>query len=248
MEEKDYILFESYLSEELSEDEKATFELRLAEESSFKEAFYTYKELSTFLENKFENEADEKAFEANLKNISEKHFSNNEANNKETSKPKVFNFYKYAIAASVALLIGFFTFQQFNTASYSDFAEHEIISLTVRGEQDELLKIAETAFNAKDFEKAEITLSKLLEANKSNIEIKLYKAITLIELDRFNEADGLLEDIVKTPSAYKNKAIWYKALSKLKQKDYDACLRILKTIPEDADDYNKAQQLIKKLD
>ena len=35
---------------------------------------------------------------------------------------------------------------------------------------------------------------------------------------------------------------------KLKQEDENSCLELLKTIPEDADDYNEAQKLIKKLE
>ncbi|WP_248724298.1 CDC27 family protein [Seonamhaeicola sp. ML3] len=248
MEDKNYILFESYLTGEISPEEVTAFELRLETEPEFNQAFNTYKELSSFLGNKFENEEDSVAFEANLKNISEKHFNKDEAVSESKSKPKVFKLFKYAIAASIVLLFGIFTFQQFSTPAYSDFADHDTISLMMRGEQNSKLKDAENAFNSKEFENALALFNEIYKDDTSNSEIQYYIAITLIETNQYNKAEELLEILRKSNSAYKHKATWYLALSKLKQKEYDACLEILRAIPEDADDYEVAQRLIKKLD
>ncbi|APY11194.1 hypothetical protein BWZ22_08025 [Seonamhaeicola sp. S2-3] len=248
MEDKNYILFESYLSGALSKEEMANFELQLQTEPEFNQAFNTYKELSSFLANKFENEAASAAFKENVKKISDKYFNQEETKLEQKPKPKVFPFYKYAIAACVLLFIGLFTFNQFSNPNFSDYNSYETISLTVRGSQNTLLKTAENAFNTKDFAKAEEAFSQLLKQDTANKEFQLYKGIALIELDKFNEADALLEKLSKEDSAFKNDAIWYLGLSKLKQKDYEASLEILKTLPEDANNYNKAQKLIKKLD
>lgn len=250
MQDKNYILFESYLLGELSPEEATTFELRLETDSEFSQAFNSYKELSSFLEHKFENEEASTAFKANLKKISEKHFSKDDAIAENKSKSKVFKLYKYAIAASVAVLFGIFTFQQLSTPTYGDFSDHDAISLTVRGghEQKDLIKAAEDAFNAGDFIKAEEALINLIKLDVENVELKLYHAITSIELNKFDVANNLLEEIKGGNSAFKHKATWYHALSKLKQEDHSACLEILRTIPEYADDYEEAQKLIKKLD
>lgn len=248
MKDENYILFESYLSNEISEDEIAAFELQLKNDEEFKQAFNTYKELSSFLEHKFENEEASAAFKENLKGISDKHFASKETVVEPRQKSKTFSFYKYAIAASVALLIGVFAFNQLSTPSFNDYNSYDAISLTVRGGEDALLKQAEDAFNSKDFTEAEKAFTQLLKGNDSNTELKLYKGIALLELDKFIEADMMLEELSKTSSVYKNKAIWYLALSKLKQKENDACLEVLKTLPEEAEDYTKAQKLIRKLD
>lgn len=248
MEDQDYILFESYLSNELSIDEEATFESRLKTEPKFNQAFNTYKELSCFLEHKFDKEAESNAFQENLKKISNNHFNNLETIQEKKSTSKTFHLFKYAIAASVALLFGIFTFNQFTNPTYSDFANYDTISLTVRGDNAELLQTAETAFNNKNFVKAEDAFKNLIELDNENAELKLYRAISNIELNNFEIADGLLEDLKAGKSAYKYKGTWYLALSKLKQEKDASCLEILKTIPEDADDYKQAQKLIKKLD
>ncbi len=243
MEDQNYILFEAYLSKELSQDGIIAFESRLKNEPDFNQAFNTYKELSSFLEHKFEDEAASTAFQNNLKTISKTYFEKEET----TKKVVRFKPWQYAIAASVVLLIGIFTFNNFSNPTFNDYNNYETISLISRGGQDELLEIAENAFNNKNFAEAEAAFSELLNKDDSNKELQLYRGIALLELDKFDEADNLLGKLSNSPSVYKNKAIWYLALSKLKQKDHTACLKILKTIPEGADDYEQAQQLINKL-
>ena len=248
MVDQDYILFENYLLGDLSEDEKKTFETRIEKDSKFKESFNTYKELSSYLEHTFENEDVSKTFKENLQKISKAYFEKNEVAEKIKGSTKTYLFYKHVIAACVVLFFGIFMFNQFSNPSYADFAHYDTISLTVRGEQDVLLKTAEKAFNNKDFAKAEGAFSKLLKIDKENSELKLYSAIANIELSHFETADALLSNLQEGQSVYKNKATWYLALSKLKQKDYAACLNILKTIPEDADNYKQAKNLIHKLE
>ena len=248
MEDQNYILFESYLSNELSVDEVTTFELGLKTEPEFNQAFKTYKKLASFLEHKFENEDASNAFQNDLQKISNDHFNKKETVLESKKPAKTVQLYKYAIAACVVALFGIFTLNQFSNPSFNDYNNYDSISLTVRGEQDELLKTAENTFNNKDFAKAEEAFKSLIATDNNNAELKLYRAVANIELDNFEMAESLLTKIKEGNSAYKNKATWYLALSKLKQKKHKACLEFLKRIPEDADDYEQAQKLINKLD
>ncbi len=59
--------------------------------------------------------------------------------------------------------------------------------------------------------------------------------------------DSVLEELSEGKSIYLNKACWVDALSLLKQEHYEQCAMMLKTIPEIAEDYDNAQQLLKKL-
>lgn len=248
MNNQDYILFESYLSKGLSKDEVSAFDSRLKTDLEFAKAFNSYKELTSFLEHKFENEDASNTFKKNLKTISENHFNEDKTVAEVKSAGKTFQFYKYAIAACVVVLFGIFTFNQFSNPSYSDFSNYDAVSLTVRGDNDELLKTAENAFNTKDFAKAEEAFKQLIVKDDSNAELKLYSAIANIELNNFASAEALLTDIKNGNSVFKNKAIWFLALSKLKQDDEAGCIIILKMIPEDAENYKQAQKLIDKLD
>jgi len=252
MEEKDYIQFEDYLFGTLNEKETAVFEEKLKTNNAFAEAFQTYKNLSNYLSDKYGNETESAAFRSNLSSISNKYFKEklevSEDVSEEKSNKKPFEFYKYVIAACVIVMFGVFTFNQFSSPSYSDYNNFDVVSLTVRGENDALLKTAEDAFNSKDFAAAEKAFAKLIETNKDNVAWNLYSAISHIELSDYEAADDVLTEIANGNSAYKNKAIWYLALSKLKQEDLLACVDVLKTIPEEADDYKRAQKLLEKLD
>ena len=90
--------------------------------------------------------------------------------------------------------------------------------------------------------------NQILEEDSSNTEIQLYKSITLIETNQFSESFEFSVGISEGNSIYKNKAMWYLALSKLKQGNFEACKNILKSIPKDAKDYKQAQKLLNKLD
>lgn len=243
MNDQDYILFEEYLSGTLSETDKIAFEIRLQEDLKYKESFRTYKELSSFLEQKFENEDESKVFQTNLENISKNYFE------KEISPRKLLPVkpWQFAAAASVLLLIGVFVFNNISNPVYEDFSNYDTISLTVRGEQDALLKTAENAFNSNDFKKADEAFKSLVLLDNENAELKFYRALSNLELNKFDIAENLLIDVSSGQSVFKNKAIWYQALSKLKQKEYEECLEILRTLPQEAEDYEAAQKLIQDL-
>ncbi len=244
MSDQDYIAFEGYISKTLSEEEIADFEVRLERDQDFKLAFNTYKELNNFLEQKFENEEASNAFKNNLETISKSYFKT-ETKSKNSLR---FTPWKYAIAASVAVMLGFFLFNNFSEPSYSDFSNHDQISLIERGTQAAVVETAETAFNSEDYKKADVAFKSLLELDSTNTEYQFYRAISNIELDNFEEAESLLHNLKDGNSVYKYKAIWYLALSQLKQKNDAACIKFLNTIPEEAEDYKRAQKLLKKLD
>ncbi|MEO8932912.1 MAG: hypothetical protein ABI295_01290 [Xanthomarina sp.] len=244
MQEQDYILFEDYLSQMLQPEEKMAFENRLQNDLMFNDAYETYKQASKFLEIHLENEEKSEAFKANLETVSSRYFTKEETSK---TKAKRINPWYYSIAAAAILAIGFFVTQQLSNPVYENYANYGSISLTVRGAQNETLSKAETAFNSHNYKEANIYFSHLLKTDANNMELQLYKAVSLVELNNYSEADVLFDNIIQTPSVFKDKAIWYLGLSKLKQGDEIACVKVLKTLPKDSEDYKQAQQIIKKL-
>ena len=124
MKDQDYMLFEEYLSGSLSKDDNNSFEDRLKIETDFKLAFETYKELSVFLAQKFENEEKQTSFQTNLKNISDTFFDKKEP----TKKVIKFKPWQYAMAASVAVFIGIYSYNLSSIPTYGDFANFNEIS------------------------------------------------------------------------------------------------------------------------
>lgn len=239
MNEELYISFENYLQDEMNLGDKLNFEEQLQNDADFRAQFEAYKEVTLLLENKFSTETD--SFKQNLNTISEKYFA--EPNEKKANVV-LFKAWYYAVAASVVLLIGtWFAFQN-NQPLYADYS-HEEAHFVSRNDENADLKNAQDLFNNKEYAKAVTVFEKL---GTENQEINYFHAIALIETDNFSKADKLLTDLEKGNSVYREKAIWYKALSALKQKNYEACKNILLKIRKDAEDYQKAQKLLKELD
>ena len=240
MNEERYIVFGQYLENELSAEEKTNFEKQLAEDQEVASAFEIFKELNLHLEHKFGNATELNAFKKNLKSISKEHF--------KAKKPKVVAFkpWQYAIAASVAILVGLFFFQNINP-SFDDYNNPEMATFIERGDINENLKLAQDAFNTKNYNAAIPYFEAVLNENKTP-EIQYFYAVSLLEDNQFQKAETNFSELQSGTSIYATKATWYLALSKLKQKEYKSCKEILLTIPDDFEDYDQVQELLNELD
>ena len=242
MNEENYIAFENYINNEMQSDEKINFEEKLRTDASFKSNFDLYKETTSFIENKFDSKTID--FKANLESISQSHFSENK---KEKSKVIKFKPLYYAVAASVAILFGTWFFMQNNVPQYGDYNQHENANLLERGSIIKNLKAAQDAFNAKKY-KIAIENFEIVLKDYDKPEVRYFFGISLLEENRFTEAEATFLKLQSGTSIYKDKATWNLALSKLKQKQFEECKKYIKQIPEDAEDYSKAQKLLNKLD
>lgn len=241
MNEERYLLFDQYLQDELTIDEKANFEKQIAEDSGFAAEFGAFKTAQQQLENKFGIAAEREVFKENLMKISDKHFHKNK------SKVIALRPWNYAVAASVVILVGLFFFNYSKNPVYEDFSQHEQAYFTERGQANAALKQAETAFNAQEYKTAIPLFEKTLKKSKTP-EIQLFYGISLLEENQYQKAETVFEELRSGTSVYKDKATWNLALCKLKQKDYAGCKKILLTIPQDYEDYIAVQLLLKDLE
>ena len=238
MDEQLYIVFENYLSSEMPNEERLAFENRLQNDADVREKFEIYKNWTNFLENKFDPETT--AFKQNLKSISKQHFAENK------QKPKVVSMkpWYYAVAASVVIALGIW-FLGSENPQYGDF-QHEKAYFTERSSSDKNLMEAQKFFNEKNYQKAVIAFED--SDSLSNPEVLYFYSIALVETDNYKAAELYLNNLKSGTSAYKYKAVWYLALSNLKQEKIDECKKYLNQIPADSEDYEKAQKLLQDLD
>lgn len=242
--EETSLLFDQYLENELSDAVTTAFETRLSQDSEFANDFATYKEMRSFLANEFSEE--KKAFASNVKNISDA-YNLEENNTKKGGKLIQFKPWQLAVAASVVLALGVVFFNQNSSLDYTDYQFEERISLGVRGDSDATAKEAELLFNTQEYAKAIPQFEQLLLQDPNNAEVQFYKAIAHDAVEDFNEANTLFLALAKGNSAYKNKALYYGAISYWKQDDILQSKQLLHEIPENASEYEKAQQLLGKL-
>lgn len=240
MNEERYILFDQYLQGELTVDEKDNFEKQLAENPELKEAFETFKEMHLQLENKFGIEQEREVFEQNLTRISDKYFK------KKKSKVISMKPWYWAAAASVIIMFGLFFFQYDQNPSFKDYNNPESAYFTERGIAEETLKKAEDDFNGRRYSKAIPLFEAILKENNSP-EIEYFYGISLVEESHYKKAEEVLNELISGNSVFKEKAKWYLALSKLKQRDYKACKEVLQTISQDFENYEDVEQLLEEL-
>ncbi|MDX6192021.1 tetratricopeptide repeat protein [Flavobacterium sp. Fl-318] len=240
MNEERYILFDQYLQGELTVDEKANFEKQLSEDQEFSAEFEAFQIAQQQLENKFGIAAAREAFKENLMKISDNHF------NKNKSKVIALKPWNYAVAASVVLLVGLFFFNYTQKPIYEEYSEHEQAYFTERGDVNTALKQAEITFNAHNYKAAIPHFETALKESKTP-EVQYFYGISLLEDNQYKKAETTFEELRSGTSAYKYKATWNLALSKLKQKDYIGCKEILRTIPQDYEDYVEVQILLRDL-
>ena len=153
----------------------------------------------------------------------------------------------YAVAACFALVFGLMIFKNSGSLNYQDYRQFEDANFIERGDFIEDLKMAQEAYNAKDFANAAIFFKKVLK-NYPKPEIEFFYAISLFESDNEVEAETIFLKLSQGKSLYNTKALWNLALLKLKQKDLEACKNILKKIPTDFENYDKVEKLLYKLD
>ncbi len=240
MNEEMYIGFESYLANEMPPDEKIIFEEKLQNDAQFKEQFNLYVATTQFLSHKFASETED--FKKNLETISNEYFA--ETEEKATKVVNLKPWY-YAVAASMAILFGTLLFNQ-SDPQYGDYSQHETAQFVERGDSDSNLKEAQDFFNAHEYQKAVTSFEKVQDLN--NPELQYFYAIALIETNGYAKAELTLNNLRNGTSVYKDKATWYLALSNFKQKKIADCKVLLKQIPADTEDYDKAQQLLKDLE
>ena len=241
MNEEHFLEFDEYLQGEMTVADKLAFEQQLKDQPDLAMAFETYKELHNHLENKF-GQADElKAFKQNLKGISKTHFK------KKKSKVVTLKPWYYGVAASVAVLFGLFFLNQNSDPAFEDYNQPETAFFTERGEADANLKLAQDAFNNKQYKTAIPLFETILKTNKS-AEIQYFYGVSLLEDNRLQDAEVVFNALRTGTSIYKNKAIWSLALCKLKQKDYKACKELLLTIPDDYEGNEQVDDLLQDLE
>jgi anti-sigma-K factor RskA len=237
-----YDQIERYWEGLLEAEELKAFKKKMQEDTDFAEEVNLYKNIEKSIQQRMQNLKEEQKLRATLTNLGKTQKS-------KIKKSKIIPLMKYKkwlVAASIAIIVGFFMFQN-KEVTYASYATHEPMQVSVRGGTNESLERVQKAFNSQDYLLANNHLSRLAEYYRDNAEIQLYYGITLIETDQYDMAKMVLTRIIKGDSLFKYKAQWYLALNSLKQNDKESCKKYLQKIPKEAEEYKEAQSLLSKL-
>jgi predicted Zn-dependent protease len=241
MNEKDYTLLDDYFNGLLSPEDATKLLDRTRTDQAFGDAFRLRQDLEQYPARAQKRDQFLKTIQQ-VANASETTPTMN-----ITSGGGMSRWLSLAAAFILAIAAIWFFTQPKALPNYEQYATHTPLSITLRGATDMVSMDAEKAFNAKNYETAKSALSILHNQNPDNVMVKLYFAICRIELNQTTEARAMLESIANGNSALKGEAIWYIALSHLRDKNKDACKTTLQRIAPGDKRYKSAQALLKDL-
>lgn len=245
MDEKTILLFDDYLQGALSANDRIALESQLENDSRLQDAFTIFKDLNEHLAHTFSQER--KHVKESIQQSSEAYFEE-VATLKKDVKVIRLKPLRYLVAASMVMLFGVIFWLQMQEASYEDYAPNGNIDLVERSGDESAFAKAEQRFNKRDYRNAILFFNNILETDPNNAQVLYYKGIALVEIDEYEEGQKVFQELVQGNSVFKNKAQWYIGLSLLKQDRIQECKLILQMLPETAEDYEQAQELLKKLD
>ncbi|WP_452227985.1 MULTISPECIES: tetratricopeptide repeat protein [unclassified Lacinutrix] len=244
-----------YFSNSLTAAQEKVFENLLEKDTEFKAQFLFEQNLKEVIKS---NEIDTlkaklQGFEKELstKDTTRIEFFDSETTN--TRKP-LFNSKTFAIAASIALLMGWFGYNSFFGTNYSslykdNFSSYPNTVYTItRGDTENTIeREAFVAYESKDYK---TTIEKLdaipTEATKNYY--NFYKAQAYLNLEDTENAKTFFTLVLQDNNSFVAESTWYLALLSLKEENSKEAKRHLENLIANYD-YNKekAQALLKAL-
>jgi len=239
-------LVDRYLEDDLSDTEKAQFNVDLSINPELKKEYDLQKKVNSFLGDKDFHEFFDKMnkIEDDL--------------NLEKGKSKQKRYLWYAAAASVVIIMGANIFSPifYQTPSGTElFAKNYEIAPSVlnnRSNSDDLFMLDQglVAFDEARFEQSSFVLKEYLREHQNHQMAQFYLALSHIEMDQMKEAiTSLIPLSIDENSLYNDQACWYLALTYIKTEQFDKAIIELEKISQQKH-YKKdeALELLKKLD
>jgi tetratricopeptide (TPR) repeat protein len=234
-----------YAEGDMTVEERSAFEAVLVSDESLQRQLAVYREVHGSLQQHFTADGQRDQLQGTLHSLRGEFFG-------EASQPaKVVSIKRWlrgAVAVAAVLIAVVFIWQPWKPGLFKEFADTAMVTPAERGEgTEDLQQKAVTAFNNKEFAEAAGLLQQLRQQDTTNSFVNYYLGISLLQTDRIVEARQIFNNLYEGQSAFKFYAAFYQALGYLKEENNVLCKEWLQKIPADAPNYNKAQELLKKL-
>lgn len=263
--DKDTTYIEDYLHGKLSDKESKAFLSRLEADEAFKKQFEFEKQLLDTLNEDSWSYADKNdpevqayksalrskevsAFKESIGKVSKSYTDNSTQQGK--SKTLIY----YVAAAVIAAFIAFqFMFNQPQSGEelyYSYIAMDDLPGFVTRNEstQTDAFK-AEALFKQKDYDASIPLFQNLLASNKNDARPYLYLGIAQAEIENYEQAIAVFDELISSDLLDAEKGLWYKALTYLKMKEKKKALELLHKIQtESLYNAEKAGELIAEIE
>lgn len=247
-----YDIFEKYLNGELEGQSLSDFEQQLKSDQNLASEFKLFQKVRDGLATKIQSHSGKEALLKTIGNIEGQYFKEGEQSSDEATVagPRLvsrrFIFTAMAVAASILLLV--FVWQPWQSAlsPYDQYAQFPTADFTSRSTDVHDLQAMQNAYNNKEYAEAITLFDQYLSVN-DDAEIIMLNGISNLNIGNHNRANELFTEVISGKSTFIHDAAWYLALSYLKQDNTALCIQTLNSIPQGADKYSIAQELLSKL-
>ena len=257
---------EAYLRDELSDEDKSAFEMRLNEDPGLREEFQMHQDLFNYFSEsesievvqqpedsdkqalvEYFRSAEAQQLKDTLARVKEQ--QNSGSTSPKSKRPLVVSL--LAIAASIALLLVFNLYDTDPSGSQLYQAYHDwgtLPSLTVRQEANDF-SAAQSNFEEGRYQESYDLLKPYYKADNTSSSILIYLGVTCLELDKMDEANVYFDQLINSDAVDFSKGYWYKTLGLLKQDKTTEAVKLLEGIKDEKDyyHYDKAMELLERL-
>jgi TolA-binding protein len=250
MNEEKLLTVARYLEGDMEFQEKAQFEASVQTDIELQELLAEYKNVHLTLKMKIAPDEADRQVQANLATLGKQYFAGNAIATGKKADAVVVSLKPYIKWLSVAavLIIGLLVWAPWSANLYEKYAISKEMSVVERGEEGQNnLDQAAQFYNSGDFTAASGLLKKEYKLTPAHSLTAYYYGVTLIETAKYAEARSVLAKIFEGESVFKYDAAYYIALSYVKEKNNQDALVWLAKIPQGTSNYDKAEELTKKL-
>ena len=236
-----------YLAGELDAISAARFEEELKRNPLLREELNLYKEVDVALADKEIMEFRMQLRDMHKQLAPEIHF---------TAKPKFKRVSLVAVAASLAVVIGFSAINLFrynNSQSILDkyYQPYEITSTnrTVDSDADYTLRVALEKYQNREYREAVLLFEKVLENDSEQMGTLLYAGISYFEIEEYTKAGKSFSKVItQDDNLYIEQAKWFLGFCYLKTDDEEKAISQFTEIAKSNSYYSeKAKTILKKL-
>lgn len=244
--EEHYEIIEGYLDRSLSPEVQKAFETRLVTDADFAREVKLFAAMRRGIAQRLQDEEKDQRLENELRAIGSVYFP------PPVKKSFQMTPRMWLMVAGIALvgMVGaWFVLSQLNKDLYTAYAQMPPAAFTTKGANpsEQQLPAAEAAFNKGQYNAALPLLDAYLIDRPNDTEIIFYRALCQLQLGQLTAAQSAFESISRGTTAFNLDALWFLALTYLRQKDKAACRDVLERIPPESSYYAKAQELLGEL-